>query len=200
MNRERFEQQLAFIKEIDKAKSILRRNRLLDDSRYENDAEHSWHLALMAIVLREYADDPRVDVSRVILMVLIHDLVEIGVGDAFIYDTESRAAQVAKEREAAQRVFGLLPEDQRDQLLALWREFEAKESPDAKFALVLDRMHPLIHNACTQGHAWRKHGVQRHQVEEVMRPVAQGSTALWQVVQELIEQSVQQGYLGAGDL
>ncbi len=195
MNRERLEQQLAFIKEIDKAKSIFRRNQLLDASRYENDAEHSWHLAVMAIVLLEYADDPQVRLDRVIMMVLLHDLVEIGVGDAFIYDEETRAAQAEKERAAAERIFGMLPPDQGRPMQALWEEFEARETADARFALVLDRIHPFLHNASTQGHAWRKHGVRRHQVEAVMRPIAEGSLALWELVQELIEQSVRDGHL-----
>ncbi len=196
MCRERLEKQIAFIKEIDKVKSIFRRNRLIDDSRYENDAEHSWHLAIMAFILCEHANDQKLDVAKVIRMALVHDLVEIGVGDTFIYDLEKRASKAEEERESANRVFGLLPDDQRDALIALWEEFEARQTPEAKFARSLDRIQPLTHNASTQGHAWKKHNVKRHQVEAVNRCIEDGSETLWAYAKkELIERSVANGYL-----
>jgi putative hydrolase of HD superfamily len=195
MTVERLEKQIAFIKEIDKAKSIFRRNRLMDNSRYENDAEHSWHIAIMAAILSEHANAPTLDVGRVILMVLIHDLVEIGVGDTFIYDQAARATKVAQERESAERVFGMLPDDQRDHLRALWEEFEAKETDEAKFATSLDRLQPMMHNASTEGHAWKKHGVKRHQVESVNSRIAEGSETLWTLAKGIIAQAAKDGHL-----
>ncbi|MBI5093577.1 MAG: HD domain-containing protein [Candidatus Hydrogenedentes bacterium] len=195
MSLDRLEKQIAFIKEIDKAKSIFRRNRLLDNSRYENDAEHSWHIAIMAAILVEHANEPNLDIGRVILMVLIHDLVEIGVGDTFIYDEAARATKVEQERESAERVFGMLPEGQRDHLRALWEEFEAKETSEARFAGALDRLQPLIHNASTEGHAWKKHGVTRRQVESVNSRIANGSESLWTFAKGLIAGAVKNGHL-----
>jgi putative hydrolase of HD superfamily len=191
----RLEKQIEFIKEIDKVKTIFRRNRLMDDSRYENDAEHSWHIAVMAIILGECANEPNLDIAKVIKMALIHDLVEIGVGDTFIYDQAARAAKVQEERASAHRVFGLLPDDQRDILLALWEEFEAKETPEAKFAGSLDRLQPLLHNSQTKGHAWRKHGVKRHQVEAVNSHIQYGSKELWDFAQSIIARAVENGDL-----
>jgi len=195
MDLERLRKQIEFIKEIDKVKSVFRQNRLLDDSRYENDAEHSWHLALMAMILSEYANDAALDLPRVLMMVLVHDLVEIGVGDAFIYDVKDREAKSSKERASAECIFGMLPPDQRDQLMALWEEFEAKETPEAKFAGALDRLQPLIHNSTVQGHAWKKHGIRRHQVYSVNSRIQEGSEPLWALAQDLIAQSVKNGYL-----
>ncbi len=172
MDRKRFEQQIAFLKEIDKIKHVFRRTRLLDDSRYENDAEHAWHLAVMAITLAEHANTDRIDTSKVVMMVLIHDIVEIDAGDTLIYDKALRAEKKEKESRAAVRIFGLLPEDQRDTFKSLWEEFEARETPEAKFAAALDRLEPIIQNASTRGHAWRKHGISRSQAHAVNRHIS----------------------------
>lgn len=142
----RLRRQLDFILEIDKAKAVLRRSRLLDGSRRENDAEHAWHLAVMALVLAEYANEP-IDLSRVVKMLLVHDIVEIDAGDTFIYDDSDPAAKAERERQAAHRIFGLLPADQQQELLALWEEFEARRTADARFAAALDRLQPQIGRA-----------------------------------------------------
>lgn len=194
MNRKRFERQIAFLKEIDKAKSIFRRTRLFDDSRYENDAEHAWHLAVMAVTLAEYANAEQLDVAKVIKMVLVHDIVEIDAGDALVYDSTLRHEKKEKERRAAVRIFGLLPDDQRDELRALWEEFEARKTAEARFAAALDRLEPILQNAATGGHAWRKHGITRKQAEAVNEHIADGSADIWQYVKELLDESAQQGH------
>ena len=186
MNMDRFEKQIAFLKEIDKIKNIFRQTRLLDDSRYENDAEHSWHLALMAFTLAEHANSARIDIGKVVKMVLIHDIVEIDAGDTFLYDAGRQAEKQIKEQKAAHRIFGLLPDDQKSAFLALWEEFEARESPEAKFAAALDRLEPCIQNAATHGHAWQKHGISRQQVEAANKPIADGSERMWDYVRQLI--------------
>ena len=151
MNQERIRQQIVFICEIDKVKQIMRRTLLMDSSRRENDAEHSWHLAMMALLLAEYSDEP-VDVARVIKMVLIHDLVEIDAGATFLYASDRNAADTrAAEEAAAERIFGLLPFDQGTELKELWQEFEAKQTTDARFAGALDRLQPLLHNYRWEG-------------------------------------------------
>lgn len=194
MNHERLEQQIAFLKEIDKIKSIIRRTRLLDDSRYENDAEHAWHLAVMAMVLAEYANQKQIDVARVIKMVLIHDIVEIDAGDTFLYDASLREKKQAEESLAAARIFGLLPEDQRREFLSLWEEFEARKTPEARFAAALDRFEPCIQNAATRGHAWQKHGISRQQAETVNEHIAEGSEDIWRYVKRLFAECEEQGY------
>jgi putative hydrolase of HD superfamily len=191
----RLGQQLEFIREIDKAKGILRRNRLMDDSRYENDAEHSWHIAIMAMLLLEHAAEPGIDAFRVVKMLLIHDLVEIDAGDTFIYDAEALAGKEERERAAAERVFGILPDDQRDEFRALWDEFEAQKTPEARYGLAMDRLQPFLHNFATRGHAWNKYGVTRAQVERIMQGMAPGSETIWTYVQGMIEQAVAQGFL-----
>lgn len=160
---DRLTAQIAFIVEIDKLKQIFRQNVLTDGSRRENDAEHSWHMATMAVVLAEYAD-PATDLARVIRMLLIHDLVEIDAGDTFLYDAAAGADQMARERAAAERLFGLLPADQAQALRALWDEFEARETLDARFARALDRLQPMILNHHSQGGSWRQHGITADQV------------------------------------
>ena len=194
MTSDRLQRQLAFIVEIDKAKSILRNSLVIEAGRRENDAEHAWHLAVMAPLLAEYARED-IDVDRVIEMLLVHDLVEIDAGDTFIYDTAARERQAEKERAAADRIFGLLPPDQAAALRAAWEEFEARQTPEAKFAFALDRLQPLLLNFHTQGHAWRKHGVRRAQVMAVNASIADGATDLWEYAQDLIEEAVRRGYL-----
>jgi len=191
---DRLQRQLAFIVEIDKAKSILRNSLVIEERRRENDAEHAWHLALMARLLADYAREA-IDIDRVIEMLLVHDLVEIDAGDTFIYDTVAREQQAEKERAAADRIFGLLPSDQAAALRASWEEFEARQTPEAKFAFALDRLQPLLLNFHTQGHAWRKHGVRRSQVMAVNASIADGAPELWDYARGLIEEAVRRGHL-----
>ncbi|WP_425403884.1 HD domain-containing protein [Hwanghaeella sp.] len=189
---------LRFVTEIDKLKSVLRQTPLLDRSRKENDAEHSWHLAMMACVLADYADRS-VDMLRVIRMLLIHDIVEIDAGDTFLYDTSAAAdEQEEKEKAAADRIFGLLPADQATEFRALWDEFEAHESADAQFARAMDRTQPFLHNFLTQGMMWRQHGVRPDQVRKRMSVIADGSTKLHALVQSLIDEAESHGYFDPG--
>jgi putative hydrolase of HD superfamily len=199
MDRERFERQIAFLKEIDKVKGILRRSRLLDDSRYENDAEHGWHVAVMAMVLAEYANaGGALDVSKVVRMLLIHDIVEIDAGDTLVYDQSGREQAKEKERQAAARIFGLLPEDQRGVFEGLWLEFEARQTPEAKFAAALDRLEPILQNACTGGHAWRKHGISLRRAEAANQHIAEGSEDVWEYVLGVFAECEKKGYFGEG--
>lgn len=192
---DRLTQQLQFIAEIDRLKHILRQTWLLDASRRENDAEHSWHIAVMALLLVEHAEAP-VDLSRVVRMLLIHDVVEIDAGDTFIYDTAGHADKDEREQRAAERIFGLLPPDQAAELRALWDEFEARDSAEARYAAAIDRLQPLMHNYLTQGKAWRAHGVTADQVLAMNRPrIGAASAALWQAAERMIAESVAKGWL-----
>ncbi|MFP4355975.1 MAG: HD domain-containing protein [Phycisphaerae bacterium] len=191
---DRLTRQLEFIREIDKVKSVFRKTWLLDKSRYENDAEHAWHLAVLAAVLEEYAERP-VDIAHVIRMVLVHDLVEIDAGDVMIYHEADRAGQEEKERAAADRIFALLPEDQARDFRALWDEFEARKTPEAIFARGLDRFAPILHNFHTQGRAWREHGVTAEQVRRINQPIRDASATLWQTASDWIDQAVANGWL-----
>ncbi len=184
------------MKEIDKVKQISRQTFLMDGSRTENDAEHSWHLAIMAMLLSEYAAEPSVDVGRVIKMVLIHDLVEIDAGDTYLYDTQGAQDKAEREQQAAERIFGLLPEDQEQEFRALWEEFETRSTPDAQFALALDRFQPLLHNYATEGKSWKSHGISSEQViAHQQKPLQDGAPLFWEKAQELIRESVEKGYL-----
>ncbi len=195
MKDERLKKQIDFILEIDKLKHIYRQTLLTDGSRHENDAEHSWHLAMMALLLCEHATEMSIDMFRVVKMVLIHDLVEIDHGDTLCYDDE--AIRIAKERErkTAERLFCLLPEDQSEEFRMLWEEFEQQATPEACFAASLDRLQPLLHNYKTGGYSWKKHGVTRDKVLRRTEPIRESSTFLWNFVQELIQESVARGYL-----
>jgi len=195
---ERLSRQLAFIVEVDKVKTILRRTRLFDGSRRENDAEHSWHLSIMAMVLAEHANAGSLDLFKVVKIVLIHDLVEIDAGDIAIYDSTARADKRQIERKAAQRIFGLLPDDQRDEMAALWEEFEARESAEAKFAAALDRVEPILQNYLTQGYAWKKLGVSGEKVRSTNEHIKDGSEALWEYVEEILKECLENDYFGAG--
>ena len=197
MDRARFDRQIAFLKEIDKVKHVFRRSRLLDDSRYENDAEHAWHLAVMAMTLAEYANDEGLDVSKVIRMVLLHDIVEIDAGDTLVYDTARREEKKEQESKAAKRIFGLLPEDQRDAFRELWEDFEARQTPEARFAAALDRLEPILQNVSTRGHAWQKHGISRERVEATNEHISEGSSDIWEYVKELFAEADEKGYFGA---
>jgi putative hydrolase of HD superfamily len=185
-NDERFAKQLRFIVEIDKLKRVLRRTLLTDQSRRENSAEHSWHIALMAPILAEYAAE-EIDVLRVMKMLLVHDLVEIDAGDTFAYDAAGHLDKEDRERAAADRVFGLLPEEQASELRSLWNEFEESESPEARYALALDRLQPLLQNVHADGGTWRSHGVTREQVLARMRPIQRTSVFLWEYAVEAVE-------------
>jgi len=192
--KERFLQQIDFIKEIDKVKSIYRQTLLMDSSRKENDAEHSWHIATMAFILGEYAS-PGTDMNRVIRMVLIHDLVEIDAGDTYLFDEKGNQDKEEREIKAAERIFGLLPEDLRDEVMALWREFEEKETPEACFAGLMDRFQPFLHNTVTQGHSWLEHGVKKSQVVSRMKPALEPYPLFWEFFQDHIDMAVKNGWL-----
>ena len=193
---ERLPQQLQFIVEIDRLKTVLRQTPLMDQSRRENSAEHSWHLAVMAIALAEYAS-AGVDIIRALKQVLIHDLVEIDAGDTFCYDAAAHTDKSAREMAAADRIFGLLPEDQRQDFRTLWDEFEAQNTPTARFAAALDRIQPLLHNYHTQGGTWKQHDINKSQVMRRMRPVELGAPKLWPMVLDIVENSVRAGFLAA---
>ena len=191
----RLDSQLAFILEIDKLKRILRQTPITGpELRQENDAEHSWHLAMMASVLQEYAAAP-VDLVRVVRMVLVHDLVEIDAGDTFAYDAAAYSDKEERERRAAARIFGLLPEDQSAAIWSLWEEFEAMATPESRYANALDRVQPLLLNYHTGGGSWAKHRVTRAQVYKRMEPVKQGTPALWPVIERVVEDAFAKGWL-----
>ncbi|MBZ4187257.1 HD domain-containing protein [Niabella sp. 3A5MI-3] len=187
-------QQIEFIKEIDKLKYILRRTKLLHSDRRENDAEHSWHLALMAIVLAEHANEP-VDLLKVLKMVLIHDIVEIDAGDVFIYDTKKNHTNTGEELKAARRIFGMLPEPQGDELIAVWEEFEAGHTPEAKFARALDRLEPLLQNTSNNGGTWKEFDVRYDQVVAKKKAIARGSDRIWAFAEDLLKQNLEKGIL-----
>ncbi|GGO13736.1 hydrolase [Microbispora rosea subsp. aerata] len=191
---ERLHSQLTFYKEIDKLKRVIRRNSLIDGSRRENDAEHSWHLAMMAMTLAEHAP-PGTDMSRVVAMLLVHDIVEIDAGDAFVYDPVAVEGQAALERAAADRIFGLLPEDQGARLRALWDEFEERRTPEARFAKALDRLAPIIANHHNDGGTWSLYKVTARQVMEKVRLIEEGSPTLGEYAAELVAASVARGHL-----
>lgn len=186
---ERLRRQLEFVLEIDRLKSVLRQSYLIDSDRHENSAEHSWHLALAAMVLGEYAKE-KIDVGKVIHLVLVHDLVEIDAGDTFIYDEAANVGKAAREKEAANRLFGILPEEQAQTFMAFWREFEDRQTPESKFAFALDRLMPILHNVFTQGRSWKEHGIRQVQALTKNRPIEAGSPVLWQAVESLITQTL----------
>ncbi len=192
---ERLDEQLRFIKEIDRLKTVLRQSPLVDASRRENSAEHSWHLAMMAVTLGEYA--PRgTDLNRVITMVLLHDIVEIDAGDTFVYATDAAIAEAERaERAAADRIFALLPADQATALRAIWDEFEDRRTPAARFARALDRLQPMLANYYTDGGTWRAHGVTADRVLAKVRLIEDGSAALGAYASDLVRASVEKGYL-----
>ncbi|WP_394144196.1 HD domain-containing protein [Vibrio atypicus] len=193
----RLEQQLSLLMELDQLKSVLRRTRVKSaEGRLENSAEHSWHVALMAILMEEHANEP-VDIARVVKMLLLHDVVEIDAGDTFVYDVAASQEQEAKELEAAHRLFGMLPEDQGKVLLALWLEFEQAQSADAKFAKALDRIIPMLLNYHNNGQSWQEHGVTRQQALTINRKIEFGSEALWEKAQQVIEEATANGWLKA---
>ena len=191
---ERARAQLHFLTEIDSLKTVFRQNLLVDGSRRENDAEHSWSLAVMTFLLAEYAEK-EIDVTRVMKMVLLHDLVEIDAGDTFAYDAVGYQDKEGRELRAADRIFGLLPEDQAKEFRALWDEFEAMETPSALYAAALDRMQPLINNYLTDGHTWKLHHVTPQQIFVRMDPIRIATPRLWPLVELIVEDSLKKGFI-----
>lgn len=184
--------QLEFLLEADRLKGIERMTRLIDGSRRENTAEHSWHLALFALVLHEHADEP-VDLLRVITMLVVHDLVEIDAGDTFAYDTAGYEDKEAREQAAADRIFGLLPAEQAAELRAAWEEFEARATPEARFANAVDRLQPVLLNHARGGGPWQEHGITMERVLLRNEPIGDGSTVLWGEAQRRIRELDERG-------
>lgn len=194
--RERLEQQIRFIIEVDKVKNIFRQTYLADANRKENDAEHSWHLALSAVLLKEHMKED-VDLLKVIIMVLIHDLVEIDAGDTYAYDPEGAKTKRARELKSANRIFGILPEDQGSYFRKLWDEFEEYESADAKFAHLLDNFQPFLLNDASNGLSWTEHGVHRSQVCKRNEKVPETSEIVWNKMLEVMDKHIAEGHLKA---
>lgn len=186
--------QVSFIKEIDKIKYIQRKTKLFNSDRHENDAEHSWHLAMMTIVLAEHSDTP-IDVLKVLKMVLIHDIVEIDAGDIFIYDTVKNHSNTDEELIAAERIFGLLPKEQAEEFIAIWKEFEDGITNEAKFAKSMDRFEPLLQNTSNNGGTWAEFNVKYDKVYDKKKAIKEGSATIWNYAENLINESVEKGIL-----
>ena len=191
---DRLKQQLDFALEIDKEKNIFRQTHLSGHGRNENDAEHAWHMAIMAYLLQEYANEP-VDIGRIMLMCLIHDIVEIDAGDTYAYDTEGLKTQKAREDAAKERIFSLLPEDQKQKLTQLFDEFEEFQTPESKFAHAMDNLQPLLLNNSNGGGDWREHGVSAKQVYGRQQKTRQGSEKLYQVTDQILKEHIRKGNL-----
>jgi len=193
--KDRFRQQLEFILEIDRLKHVLRQTILMDRSRRENSAEHSWHIALTVMILSEYAGDEGIDFFRVMKILLIHDLIEIDAGDTYCYDERGRKDQAAREKAAAERIFRILPPDQAAMFRELWDEFEDRKTPESRFANALDRVQPFLHNYFTRGQTWQENDIKSDQVKGRMQPVNDGAPVLWKYVSSLIDDAVKKGFL-----
>lgn len=191
---ERILQQIAFIHEIDKVKYIQRKTRLFDSERCENDAEHSWHLAMMTMVLAEHSNVP-IDVLKVLKMVLIHDIVEIDAGDIFLYDAQQNHTNTEAEHMAAERIFGLLPSEQAADFIEIWDEFETGLTPEAKFARAMDRLEPLLQNFSNKGGTWKTYDVGFDKVFDKKQAIEHGASDLWDFAKTILNQSVELGYL-----
>ncbi|MGI6318620.1 MAG: HD domain-containing protein [Dethiobacteria bacterium] len=194
MHNNRLKQQIEFIIEIDKLKQVFRQSILMDGTRRENDAEHSWHLAIMGILLGEYSQED-LDLWRVVKMLLIHDIVEIDAGDTYCYEGTPYADKLEREKKAADRLFNILPPDQKEDFQRLWEEFEKRSTPEARFAAALDRLQPLLHNYKTKGESWKKHGVTSDQVIERNKSILEASKTLWDFAETIINDSIKKGYL-----
>lgn len=194
MINERLKKQINFMLELDKMKNIYRQTYVLHEDRKENDAEHSWHLAILAFLLSEYASVP-IDVTRVMKMVLVHDVVEIDAGDTYCYDEDENKTKAEREEKSAQRVFGLLPDDQKEEFYSLWREFEDNQTNDSKFAAVLDKIQPVILNYTKNGTSWKEHGVYKEQVEKRCLSSADASDKLAELIQSIIDDAASKGFL-----
>ncbi|MBQ6181530.1 MAG: HD domain-containing protein [Ruminococcus sp.] len=191
---ERLRQQISFMLELDKMKALYRQTYVLNEDRKENDAEHSWHLAVMAFLLAEHSNLP-VDVLKVMKMVLIHDVVEIDAGDTYCYDTEGYKTKADREEKAAQRIFGLLPTDQKDEFYSLWREFEEAATADSKFANLLDRLQPILLNYTRDGISWKEHGVFSDQVRARNLHSGEASDDIAALIEEIIRDAEAHGFL-----
>lgn len=197
---ERFNKQLNFIIEIDKLKQVFRRTILMDESRRENDAEHMWHMAVGAMLFQEYSNNIEIDMSQVLKMVLLHDVIEIYAGDTFAYDVQGHDDKEERERNSADRVFALLPKDQELEFRKLWDEFEAASTIESKYAKAMDRFMPILHNYTTKGKQWKKFGITSEMVLERNKTIEDGSKFLWEYVKEIVEDSLQKGYLKKEDV
>jgi putative hydrolases of HD superfamily len=191
---DRLEQQMRFILEMDRLKGVLRQTATLGGVRQENSCEHSWHIAVMAPLLAEYANE-KVDVARVVKMLLIHDVVEIDAGDTFCYDEVANRDKAEREQRAADRLFGLLPSDQSKELREIWEEFEAFETPEAKFANSLDRLQAMMLNHYSDGASWRKHGISSARVLQRNEAIGRGSRRLWEYARDLVHDAVKKGFV-----
>jgi putative hydrolase of HD superfamily len=194
MDLKRLSQQIEFLVEIDRLKSIVRQTLLVDGSRQENSAEHSWHLAVLAMVLTDHSRAP-VNLFRVLKMILVHDLVEIDAGDTYCYDEQANRSKDEREKKAADRIFSLLPADQAVELHSLWEEFESRQTADALFAAALDRLQPLLNNFRSGGAMWRKHGIRKEQVYLRNSPMEEGSPVLWEYAKKMIEDALEKGWI-----
>lgn len=194
MDHQRFQKQLDFILEADKEKTILRQTHLTGYLRQENDAEHAWHMAMMVYLLKEYANE-EIDLARTMMMALIHDIVEIDAGDTYAYDSAGKATQAERERLAADRIFGMLPEDQAVELRSLFDEFEACQTPEAKFVRAMDNLQPILLNDANNGRDWRLHQVKASQVQKRQEKTALGSTQIWEFINGLIDENRRKGNL-----
>ncbi len=192
---DRLKRQVEFLLEVDRLKTVLRQTILTDRSRQENSVEHSWHIALAAMVMSEHSGREAIDLGRALRMMLIHDLVEIDAGDTYCYDEQGRLDQAERELRAAGRIFGLLPDSQAAELRGLWDEFEERATPEARFAHAMDRFQAFLHNYVTGGEVWLRNGIRREQVLARMRPLSEGAPVLWEYVKTLIEDAVAKGYL-----
>ena len=193
----RLQQQLDFSLEIDKEKNIFRQTHLSGHGRNENDAEHAWHMAIMPYILKEYANE-QVDISRVMIMCLIHDIVEIEAGDTYAYDEEGLKTQKAREDAAKEKIFSLLPDDQKREMIALFDEFEANETPESKFAHSMDNLQPLMLNNSNDGGDWREHGVSESQVYKRQGKTKEGSVKLFEVVDSILQENIKKGNIKKG--
>lgn len=195
---ERLHKQLEFLIEIDKVKQVFRNTILLDASRRENDAEHTWHMAVCALMFQEYSNQKEIDMLKVLKIILLHDIVEIYAGDTFAYDEKGNVGRLEREQDAAEKIFGLLPEDQKLEFRELWDEFEESKTPESKYAHLIDTFMPIFHNYCTKGLQWQKFNVTRERVLNRNRQyIENGSKFLWEYVESIIKEAVEKGYLGS---
>lgn len=192
MDKERFQDQIKFILEIDKEKNILRQTHLSNHGRRENDAEHAWHMAIMIYLLKEYANE-EIDLAKTMMMALIHDVVEIDAGDTYAYDTEGLATQKEREEKAAERIFGMLPKEQKEEMIALFHEFEEYETPESRFAHVMDNFQPLLLNHSNGGADWKVHDIAKSQIYGRNAKTGTGSQEIWEYMKGLIDENVQKG-------
>lgn len=189
---DKLERQMCFLLELDKQKEIGRQTYLADGSRKEGDAEHAWHMAVMAFLLADYANEP-IDVLKAVKMALMHDVVEIDAGDTYAYDTKGNQTKRDREQKAADRIYGMLPEEQARECRALWEEFEAMETPEARFVNTLDKVQPVLLNDASGGKSWREHGVRKSQVMERNAKTHEGSSILWDYIRNIIEENTKKG-------